>query len=84
MRGKNDLKIFFLIPVSLHCYKEIYATCYDVKVAESKSVAYVTCHVGGQMQSKGHLDRSGTLNQVHGPKLTIFKFMDLSDTTTQV
>jgi hypothetical protein len=33
---------------------------------------------------KGHLDRDGTLNQVHRPKRAIFKFTDISDTTTQV
>jgi hypothetical protein len=43
---------FFLILVSLYSYKEIYATCCNVEGAESKSVAYVGCHVGGQTQSK--------------------------------
>jgi hypothetical protein len=38
--------------VSLYSYKEIYVTCCDVEGAESKSVAYVVCHVGGQTQSK--------------------------------
>jgi metal-responsive CopG/Arc/MetJ family transcriptional regulator len=43
---------FFGILVSLYNHKEIYVTCCNMEGAESKSVAYVACHVGGQTQSK--------------------------------
>ena len=55
-----------------------------VEEVEHKSVAYVACHIGGQTWSKDDWTGGGTLNQVHGPKRAIFKFTDLSDTTTQV
>jgi hypothetical protein len=51
MRGKNNLRFFLGILVSLYSYKEIYVTCCDVEGPKSKIVAYVACHVGGQTQS---------------------------------
>ncbi len=51
-REKRFEDFFFGILVSQYSYKEIYATCCDAEGAESESVAYVTCHVGGQTQSK--------------------------------
>ncbi len=51
MREKNDLRVFFIL-VSLYSYEEIYTTCCDVEGAESKSVVYAACHIGGQTQSK--------------------------------
>jgi hypothetical protein len=51
--GEEHFKYFFFgILVSVYSYKEIYATCCDVEGAKSKSVAYVTYHVGGQTWSK--------------------------------
>ncbi len=65
------------------CQGKLCAKVY-VEGADHKSVAYVVCHFGGQTWSKHDWTRGGTLNQVHRVKRIIFKFTDLSDTTSQV
>jgi hypothetical protein len=85
-RGERFEIFFFWILVLLYIasYKKIYAMYCDVEGAESKSVVYVACHIDSQTQSKDVWTGGGTLNQVNRPKHVIFKFTDLSDTTTQV
>jgi hypothetical protein len=60
MRGKNDLRIFFLggILVSLYSYKEIYAMCCDVEGAESKSIVYVVKHSQRMFRPGWYVKRS--------------------------
>lgn len=90
-REHTDLGIFF--GGIYHCFDAEGAECkYAACVSTAstrrgvgcKCAACVARHVGGQRGSKVVWTGLGTLKRDRGPRRTIFKFMDLGDTTPQV